>query len=311
MRPQARCAPRTHTTHSLGAQAPPTASPAIHQRLLHQGHHLAPLVGPVRTLQLAARASLVREDRTADRAGLSSVDPATTTTNRCVFDGPTRSTELECETCRSTATTEPLPPRQGSDDPSDCKPCTKGRYSSLQGIPYVEDCVLCPRGTASSIEGRTLPCDDCNTGYFQPSGGASGCVACPAGKTSPSFGPQVSCSVCAAGKYLNATSKLCDLCGVGKFSQGVETTSNTTECNACPKGRYSAQTGSVECQACKAGRYNSKQGSTSPDACTPCPTGTYSTAEPSTSDASCVKCPSGFFNDGEGANTESACTFLD
>jgi len=121
-----------------------------------------------------------------------------------------------------------------------CNPCPPGSIVSFDG-----SCALCPAGTISN-GGSATNCTACTTGSSQR--GASYCDDCKAGTFLNLINDPPTCDACPPGFVSNNAALLCTPCGLGTFQ-------NSTECLACPSGRYGATTGlanarcSGECHA--------------------------------------------------------------
>ena len=134
------------------------------------------------------------------------------------------------------------------------------------------------------------------------------------------------CCYCMAGTFWVPTTKTCDLCPsgywtdvidvddckaceVGKYSSGRGSTVLAT-CSKCPKGWYQEKEGSGECSSCDTGKYSEVKKSTASSDCQDCPFGQYGTdvGKPNVT-SSCKACPLGRYGGGPG--DLNLCAFCD
>ncbi|ESP03822.1 hypothetical protein LOTGIDRAFT_230169 [Lottia gigantea] len=163
-----------------------------------------------------------------------------------------------------------------------------------------ELCVTCTRGTY--YDAASMTCMDCPKGQYQDEFGQSVCKQCPSGDTTKDTG-----SI--------AVSQCYDSCPIGQYysiPNGV--------CTECTKGQYQNTTGQFECEPCPVGTLTLNTGSTSssdcmvgceagsrllPDqTCEKCPIGTYSQEQV------CKSCRDGFITPDIGAVSEDNCTVV-
>ena len=103
---------------------------------------------------------------------------------------------------------------------------------------------------------------------------------------SPSFVPTQSPTlVCAPGQYIDAETKLCALCSVGRFAN-FSAPPWPSSCTLCDGGTYTSQTASIECRQCPVGKLSTEERS----GCVTCSAGQYTLNE-----TSCVDCSSGSY----------------
>ena len=147
----------------------------------------------------------------------------------------------------------------GSYDPSNasstqsCRPCLRGLVSTLPGQ---SSCTSCPSGSVPGVD--QAACVACGPGSYADVG-RSACAPCPAGTiaaghSSPSCVPCTSgfpadnatqCRFCESGEGPNYSTRVCQECPLGLFSEGQQ------PCRACSSGSY-AFTGD-QCAPCGAG----------------------------------------------------------
>ena len=163
-------------------------------------------------------------------------------------------------------------------DSGDCENCTIGYYTHKM---------------------NTKVCKPCQMGLYNDLVGSRGedspyCKQCPRGKVGKDEGAvdPSTCLHCVAGRYN-------DRAGVALRSEAGLTTLQllSTDCKACPKGRYSsveAATKESVCISCNVGRYGTDNAATSPSACKLCSEGKYSMLVGATSVNTCTLCPKGF-----------------
>ena len=176
-------------------------------------------------------------------------------------------------------------------------PCPVGTYLNASGSDNLTDCIPCTGGFYCASEGLTLPTGPCFPGYYCPVGsivpndeifictpghscpeGSQNERLCEGGTYQPNF-REPNCTVCPARSYcpFNASSPLTQIldCPAGFYCP--EGTSLATE-YACPPGTYSSlpNRGSLEeCIPCPGGRYCASEGLTSSDGSGPCLAGYY------------------------------------
>ncbi len=188
-------------------------------------------------------------------------------------------------------------------------PCPAGTVNSVGGGTDPSVCIPCAPGYSSSVEGASQPCTACQAGSHgnsaHPEGlGSTQCSPCPMGTASPvtaavnssqcapceasSFssllGQAFCVSYCPQGYFGASTggsslASACVECPRGSFSAF----SGSTDCAQCPPGAFAASSASSQCQGCAPGSIGELVGATSQDNCTQCQSGSYSSAAGSTS----------------------------
>ena len=176
------------------------------------------------------------------------------------------------------------------DDTSPCDACPPGKYLDTTGNDALADCKQCTAGKYTHIDGAGT-CDDCSKGRYQDSLGETTCKSCPEGKYLDTTGngaladctqctagkpnselgsdEESDCEACVPGNYSPGNSKPCQLCEKGRF----QNLSAQTECKTCPAGQFSEEVGQTECKNCGPGQYNPRAGRST---CKSCPVGKYS-----------------------------------
>ena len=118
-------------------------------------------------------------------------------------------------------------------------------------------CLACPVGRASQQTTRTLPCSDCQAGYY-------GDVVMNGITKESGSNNYVQCKTCANGNYLDANIKAtsCTQCEKGKALLTSNAQDKTT-CPSCALGKFvtsnganSVAIGGVYCTDCANGKYN-------------------------------------------------------
>lgn len=204
-------------------------------------------------------------------------------------------------------------------------------YCGIEQCPTGEGLTDGECGTCSA--GRYLfnnVCEECPTGYKNPSTGQTSCTACSA-RTHQDETGQTACKDCSAGRYQDQNAQAnCKPCAIGHFqsqsgqrdcddqcipgtyqdTQGQSSCKNcaagkyqdqygTTFCKSCSTGKHQDQTGQTSCKNCATGRYQDQISQTS---CINCVAGTY---QDQSSQTSCKTCPSGWNSDaGQGSCTD-------
>ncbi len=204
---------------------------------------------------------------------------------------------IDCEMgyfCPNVTTKIPCPKGTYGDQSmqiSNCTECVAGRYNLQNTQTTCNDCEagaycanttskrFCPKGrygNETKKTSETAACIGCELGYVCE--GADSHYTCDKGKYGNrklAFDSAFHCSVCNLSYY--CTSGIQHKCGPSKYTKfpGVSTILGCIDCErgaycpdemipqACPNGKYNAQTGQVSSSACKnctAGRYsNSKE----------------------------------------------------
>ena len=177
-------------------------------------------------------------------------------------------------------------------------PCDEGFYNNWFGSHNITSCLPCTAGKYCSGQGRDLPNDDCDEGWFCPEGmiqpqppgneclaghkcprGSSNQSPCPSGSYQPLPG-KGTCLMCQAGTYCDQNEAISEeQSGAGAPSHGVVTPktcpagfncpngTQTARENPCPLGTYSNTTGLeslAECRDCLAGFYCEAENVTEP-----------------------------------------------
>ncbi|KAK7506491.1 hypothetical protein BaRGS_00001966, partial [Batillaria attramentaria] len=207
-----------------------------------------------------------------------------------------------------------------------CNPCDRGYITVNNGSQSGSSCAEgCDSGYELLVNGTCVPCAE---GTYREFGTNQLCVPCPAGFTTPSIASTSvsNCSVleCPAGSRANASMTGCELCPVGEY----QPLPNQLQCEACPDGNTTTQTGSTafsdcvrfcvsgyevasdQCVACSVGFY--KDNSVDPlSMCQSCPPGYLTAGNASTAltDCSIRNCSAGFFiqSDLQGVETCAQC----
>ena len=104
-------------------------------------------------------------------------------------------------------------------------------------------------------------------------------------------------------------SDACTACTAGTASMQADGSAAATgECELCMAGHY-AMSGAARCTACPRGRYSTETGNTDLAACIGCPTGRHSNALGAAAESYCVACPAGSVPTGFSAGLgSSSCT---
>ena len=104
-------------------------------------------------------------------------------------------------------------------------------------------------------------------------------------------------------------SDACTACTAGTASMQADGSAvETGACELCIAGQY-ALTGAARCTACPRGRYSTETGNTDSEACIGCPSGKHSTTLGAAAESHCVPCPAGSFPTGVSAGVgSSSCT---
>ena len=190
-----------------------------------------------------------------------------------------------------------------------CFPCPAGTWRAEAAGRNVSACTACTPGTSSDLQGLTGPdCPSCVPGKYATASGMLGCLSCPLGTALGGFGATSSnrCIPCGLGTYAPAPGQAsCATCGPGRYgryalngtsgSAATETSTNVTECAACPVGRFndvSGSTGPEACAPCPQGSYAADSGSF---VCTPCPAGRFARCVAATRLEVCQLCPLGAY----------------
>ncbi|GMH98757.1 hypothetical protein TrVE_jg2081 [Triparma verrucosa] len=197
-------------------------------------------------------------------------------------------------------------PSTGATSLSDCTDCPTGRYS----VEYAAlgECTACVSGKYNENTASTLAssCNDCARGTYNTnvgSGAASDCVFCPTGKINPDTTGASSvsaCSIdCAAGEGASSDSTSCESCTAGTYGPATG-----LGCFQCGRGKYSEAVGAtaeIQCVLCPEGKSSPLEGA--PSHCETCTAGTYAAGE---GFASCSTCNPGT-SCGEGATEMETC----
>jgi hypothetical protein len=153
---------------------------------------------------------------------------------------------------------------------SACTNCTAGQFS----LRSATVCTDCPQGTYTEAKvGTSSACSECPAGTASAQVAATTrqtCKNCSAG----SFAEEASaaCSDCIAGKYSEFRASACMSCALGKFSSAAGTSTGTVIQNGRFVELLAADSESV-CTWCSAGFYGGRLAAA---ACTACPKGKYS-----------------------------------
>ena len=167
-------------------------------------------------------------------------------------------------------------------------------------------CTVCDAGKYSDgLQGSTRTCVDCNAGKYSIATGASVssvCVDCPPNSATTGAGKMaVGDCICNAGYKTNG--EVCDACGAGKYSGGLQ--GSTRTCVDCNAGKFSTATiasSDQTCSNCVAPTYQDGAGSSD---CKNCPANSGTIGDMKTSASDCT-CNSGYVTD----TTTGACIIL-
>ena len=158
---------------------------------------------------------------------------------------------------------------EGASQP--CTACQAGSHGNSahpEGLGSTQ-CSPCPMGTASPVTAavNSSQCAPCEASSFNSLQGQAFCVSyCPQGYFGASTGGSSLASACVE-------------CPRGSFSAF----SGSTDCAQCPPGAFAASSASSQCKGCAPGSIGELVGATSQDNCTLCQSGSYSSAAGSTS----------------------------
>ena len=220
----------------------------------------------------------------------------------------------------------------------DCKPCEKGKYSTLEGVSTPSDCTECAAGKYSTLEGAATAdvCENCPAGkYTDEKGGESEshlCKPCVLGRfrSHANYDP-TTCTECERGTFndddaIGATA--CKVCLGGRYRE-VENGKSEDDCERCGTGRYLDDAGTdrlehdekSDCKACNRSTYNSEEGSVDSLDCKPCVVGKYQNLDAQAScklcelghyqaeqrQTECLECAHGTFGDEVGSASDTSC----
>ena len=182
------------------------------------------------------------------------------------------------------------------DGSSSCESCAAGKVTESSGL---SSCSSCASGTEtdqqSGIGGKS--CFACAAGRYE---NAHVCQDCPSGWNQPSI-----------------TTSACLACPTGRFAASPKTTSAV--CSACTTSKYNAQTKQIACVACEVGRYTEQEAQS---ACSLCPAGYKSVggataslcaicglgkSQPLIEKGQCTNCIVGRFSDVAGSTACKLC----
>ena len=185
----------------------------------------------------------------------------------------------------------------GDSSSSKCVQCASYQTSST-GSTTIDACV-CAAGRYGT---RTTTCTKCGLGKWgavadqQPECPES-CAAGKYGKAEGQTSESGACEDCVSGKYEDTLgASECKDCLVGRFGDGARRMAGT-ECKQCVAGRYNDLDKSngaypmVTCKACQIGRYVSSLGSTAAGDCVLCPQ--YESSIDGVAGAACGPCMAG------------------
>jgi len=216
-----------------------------------------------------------------------------------------------------------------SGDRYSCLSCPAGTFTSLLGNSV---CTQCGAGAFTTIVGSTscqacpagkykfnsVTCENCLTGTYSPSAGASRCLFTPPQFYQPNYGATAMGYPCPTGEYtmtgggagfcgkcdygftlITAKTVTCGNCEAGKYlpfkgatvcfdcSAGTYSVSGLAPvCVECVAGKYTATSRSADCSPCDGGKYTDKSSST---ACSMCAPNTYTKPDPGEY-TSCTTC---------------------
>ena len=221
---------------------------------------------------------------------------------------------VSCKSC-------PIGYHQPSTNGVGCSSCAIGKYSDEAG-PIV--CKFCAAGYYVPNQLPRSSCTGCLSGQYQPySQGAVNCISCPHGFYQPSPDSN-DCKVCQTAKYqtsntnaattchfcpqgfsYRSTTLVCGACIPGRYQESNSGFAST-QCTACPDGRYVSTSQAVTCKLCSEGTYGDDTvPNTNTTHCTSCAKGQYTG---STGEVSCKNCAIGFYNPTIGQAMCLACT---
>jgi hypothetical protein len=162
-----------------------------------------------------------------------------------------------------------------------CAACAPGRWKTRNaGSAAASDCRACgPGSVPTEVDARIMALADTNG-----DGLLSEVEFSTAGRPTA--------------ELAQIHSVACTACTAGKASMSVEgSAAGTGMCETCMAGQY-ASTGAARCTACPRGRYSNDTGNTDSNACVGCPTGQHSTTLGAAAVSYCVPCPAGSFPTG-------------
>ena len=166
-----------------------------------------------------------------------------------------------------------------------CLKCNRGQYSTEDGS---NQCTLCEAGKNLMKTGQNTKtaCADCpSKTYVETPGHDRNCYPCDSAVEGKKG--NILCPGCSPGQRMigpvdnngQATNSDCENCPKGRFSDDRD----RPECLECPKGFHAKvddESGTSlwlsECQTCAQGRYGNKEGLTNGELCVRCAPGRYS-----------------------------------
>eukprot|EP00111_Clytia_hemisphaerica_P015651 TCONS_00046199-protein len=183
----------------------------------------------------------------------------------------------------------------------------EGQVEGTQFDPRVpssnilQKCVQCGAGFFKNV--KTLQCEACPKGTYQPEAGQSTCLHCPQGSlvTDGDVKSFTSCKeICKPGEYSSNGLAPCSICPVGTYSDDYRSAS----CKSCPAGTTTVKPGTIskfDCgSTCSPGTYSGN----GVEPCKPCPKGSY---QPSRGETRCLDCPGLKSTASPGSSSSGSC----
>lgn len=214
----------------------------------------------------------------------------------------------------------------GSDPDVACLMCEPGHYQDEIGQPQ---CKACSAGKFSAVDGSVSvnDCIDCAVNEYQPTPGSASCLTCSEGSQPEGVSGQwvdigaVACDACEAGRYGDTLPGgpgspggdmmfACVACDIGQF-QAVE---QQTSCIACLAGEYQPGIGAAACIACPVGSQTetisgsfTSSGAVACDACVPGRSADVDAQGNPDATLECALCVAGQFQNQVGQTSCKAC----
>ena len=197
---------------------------------------------------------------------------------------PRTSNALHCEACPA----EKYSDATGSASCKVCSGCAVvGEARSGCGGASAGVCIACSVGQVKS-DLAAGSCEACAAGSFQNETGRARCVSCSSVKCPNGVPPEGCggasvgyCGTCSPGTLVNTSA--CEPCQAGRFSAEE----NAVKCDLCPPGSYQPEPGVPFCKVCLAGKWSGLGA----ERCTNCTVGRWSAS----SSDKCTHCAAGKF----------------